>query len=56
MILLFQFAENLVDIASMGKTEHDFKFSKLDVNWVVVLAEEDFHIVLEDIWSFLDNQ
>lgn len=40
----------------MSKTEHDFKFSKLDVDWVVVLAEEDFHIVLEHIWPFLNNE
>lgn len=42
---LFQFGENLFDIPLVGEAIDDFELGKLDVDRVVVLAEEDFDVV-----------
>jgi hypothetical protein len=36
--------------------DHDVEFLQLDVDRVVVLDEEDLHLVLEDVGSLLDDQ
>jgi hypothetical protein len=36
--------------------DHDVEFLQLDVDGVVVLDEEDLHLVLEDVGSLLDDQ
>jgi hypothetical protein len=40
----------------MSKTEHDFKLGELDIDRIIVFAEEHFHVVLEHIWSLLNDK
>jgi hypothetical protein len=54
--LLLELTENLIDISSMSKAEHDFKLGELDIDRIIVFAEEHFHVVLEHIWSLLNDK
>lgn len=54
--VLLQLGKNLPGVFIASKPIHDFKFRKLDVYGIVVLAEENFNIILEDGGSTLDNQ
>jgi len=48
MIILLQLSEDFVGILCTCKPIHDFKLCELDVDWVIVFAEEDFDIVLQN--------
>ena len=54
--VLFQLRQDLLNILLAGKSVHDFQLGKLDVNWIVVLAEKHLDIVLEDSWPSLDYE
>ena len=54
--LLFQLRKNLVDIFAVRKFDNDFELLALDVWWVVVFAEEDPDIVLQNIGTLLQDQ
>jgi hypothetical protein len=54
--VLFQFPQKRVDILLVGQTDHDLELFDLDIWGVVVFAEEDAHLVGEDIWPFLEEK
>ena len=47
--VLFELGEHLGDVVVVGEADHDVKLLELDVDGVVVLDEEDFHLVLQDL-------
>ena len=51
--ILFQLGEDLVNISAVRQFDDDLEFFALDVWWIVILAEEDSDIVLENIGSLL---
>lgn len=53
---LFEFGEDLLDVALVGETVDDFKLGELDVDGVVVLAKEDLDVVFENERATLDNE
>jgi hypothetical protein len=54
--VLLEFGEDLLDVALVGEAVDDLKLGELDVDGVVVLAEEDFDVVLEDERAALDDE
>ena len=44
------------DVVLRRKPDHDVQLLQLDVDGVVVLDEEDLHLVLEDVGALLDDQ
>lgn len=54
--LLLKFRQNLRDVVLRRKPDHDVQLLQLDVDGVVVLDEEDLHLVLEYIGALLDDQ
>jgi hypothetical protein len=52
--ILFQLCKHLFDVLLICKPVHDFQLGKFDIDWVIVLAEENLYVVLEDGWSSLD--
>lgn len=54
--LLLQLSQDLVRILSTRQPIHDLKFRKLDINRIVVLAEENFNVILQDCRPSLDDQ
>lgn len=55
-ISLFQFCENLFDVPLVRQPVDDLEFSELDVDRIVVLAEEDLDVVPEYRGSPLNDQ
>ena len=47
--LLFQFCQYLCNVLLICQSNHDIQLLKLDVNWIIVLDEEHFHLILEDV-------
>ena len=54
--ILLKLSEYLSGVFFSRKTIHNLQFSEFDVDRVVVLAEEDLHVVLEYGRSSLDDQ
>lgn len=54
--VLLQLSEHLRCVLGSSKSIYDLKLGELDVYWVVVFAEEDFNIILENHWPPLNNQ
>ena len=40
-----------MDVGGVGEADHDVKFLQLHVDGVVVLDEEDLHLILQKVWS-----
>jgi hypothetical protein len=53
---LLQLGQNLFDVPFVRESVDDLEFGELDVDRVVVLAEEDFNVVLEDEWPPLYDE
>ena len=53
---LLKLGEDLLNVALVRKAVDDFELRELDVDGVVVLAEEHLDIVLEDKRSPLDDE
>ena len=51
-----QLRQHLGDVGLAGQSDHDVELLQLDVDWVVVLHEEDFHLVLEDVRPLLNDE
>ena len=51
-----EFGENFPCILFPRKAVHDFKFCELDIDRVVVFAEEDFNFVLKDGRATLNDK
>ena len=51
-----QLRQHLGDVGLAGQSNHDIELLQLDVDWVVVLHEEDFHLVLEDVRPLLNDE
>lgn len=49
--LLFQFCKSLGNILLVCKSDHDVQFLKLDIDGVIVLNKEHFHLILQNIRS-----
>ena len=47
--VLFELCEHLGDVVVVGEADHDVELLELDVDGVVVLDEEDLHLVLQDL-------
>jgi hypothetical protein len=54
--VLLKLKKNLVDILVIAKHNHDLELVHLNINRVVVLAEENLHFVLKNGWALLKNQ
>ena len=54
--VLFQFRQHLLNIILAGKSVHDLQLGKLDVDWIVVLAEKHLDVILEDSWPSLNYE
>lgn len=53
---LLQLRKYFADIVITSQAVHDFELGELDVNGIVVLAEEDFDFILQDGWTSLDDE
>lgn len=49
--ILLELGQDLCDVALGGETDHDVQLLQLDVDRVVVLDEEHFHLFFQDVWS-----
>ena len=47
--LLLEFGEDLGDVGLVGEADHDVQLLQFDVDRVVILDEEHFHLVFQDI-------
>jgi hypothetical protein len=54
--ILLQFRKDLVRILSTRQPIHDLEFRKLDIYRIVVLAKENFDIILQDSGPSLNDQ
>ena len=54
--VLLQLAEQGVDVVVVREADHDVQLFDLDVERVVVLAEEDAHLVREDVGPLLEQE
>ena len=54
--MFFKLAENLVDVLRVSQSDEDLDLHRLDVDWIVEVAEEKFNLFLNDYGSFLENQ
>lgn len=54
--ILFKLGENLVDVLVVAETYDDLQLFPLDIWRVVVLAEKDANVVLENIGALLQDQ
>lgn len=54
--VLFQLCQHFAAILGACQSVHDFKLGQLHVDGVIVLAEEDSDVVLQNRWSSLDDQ
>jgi hypothetical protein len=54
--LLLKFREHFPRIFFPGKSIHDFKLRHLDIHGVVIFAEEDLDIILQNSRSTLNDQ
>ena len=43
--LLFEFGQHLGDVRLVSEADHDVELLQLHVDWIVVLNEENFHLV-----------
>ncbi len=46
----------LLDVLVRAQLDHDLELLHLDVNRIVVLAEEDAHLVRENVGALLHDQ
>jgi hypothetical protein len=46
----------LGNVGLAGESDHDVQLLQLDVDGIVVLDEEDLHLVLEDVRPLLDDE
>ena len=53
--VVLELGQHLVDVVLVGQHDHDLQLLQLDVDGVVVLAEEDLHLVLEHLRAALDD-
>ncbi len=62
--LLFELSQDLGNVGLVCQTNHDVKFLKFDVDWVIIFHKEYFHFMLQnvraeieihDIFSQCDN-
>jgi len=53
---LLQLLEDLSEVVVPGESIHDLELGELDVDRIVVLAEEDLDLVLKDRWTPLDDE
>jgi hypothetical protein len=53
---LLQLAQQRIHVLLSRQPNHDLELLDLDVGRVVVLAEEDAHLVLEDVGSVLEEE
>ena len=54
--VLLQFQEHLVDVPLRYELDDNLKLLHLDVDWIVVLAEEDLDLVLQDGRALLHDE
>jgi len=54
--VFLQLRQDLVDVALVGEHEDELQLGHLDVDGVVVFAEEDADVVLKDLWSALQDE
>jgi hypothetical protein len=53
---LFQLAQQSIHVAITGQSDHDIKLLDLDVQRVIVFAEEYPHFVRKEVGSFLEEK
>jgi hypothetical protein len=51
-----ELGEDLGNVGLAGEPDHDVQLLQLDVDGIVVLDEEDLHLVLEDVGPLLDDE
>ena len=51
-----QLRQDLGDVGLTGQSDHDVQLLQLDVDRVVILHEENLHLVLEDVRPLLNDQ
>jgi hypothetical protein len=51
-----ELGEDLGNVCLAGEPDHDVQLLQLDVDGIVVLDEEDLHLVLEDVRPLLDDE
>ena len=56
MLDYLQLRQDLSDIGLAGQSDHDVQLLQLDVDRVVVLHEENFHLVFEDVRPLLNDE
>ena len=53
---LLELSEDLLDVLLVGESVDDFEFGQLDVDRIVVLAEEHLDVVAKDQWPTLNDE
>jgi len=53
--LLFQLCKHLSNILLVGQSDHDVQLFKFNINWIIILHKEHFHLILEDVRSAKNN-
>jgi len=54
--LLLQFSQHLVCVLCASQTVHNLQLGQFNVDGIVIFAEKDSNVILEDSWSPLDDQ
>ena len=53
--LLFQLCKHLSNILLVSQSDHDVQLFKFNINWIIILHKEHFHLILEDVRSAKNN-
>lgn len=56
MSVVFELQQKLVHVLEVRELDHDLELLKLDVQWVLVVAEEDSYFFVEHVRPLLDDQ
>ena len=56
VVSYLQLRQDLGDVGLTGQPDHDVQLLQLDVDRVVVLHEEDLHLVFEDVRPLLYDE
>ena len=52
---LFQFAQQRIDVVFTCQPDHDIELFDLHIQWIIVLAKENPHLVRQNIGSLLQQ-
>lgn len=53
---LLQFTQKRIDVLLRCELDHNLELLHLDVGWIIVLAEEDAHLVREGFGTLLEDE